>query len=64
MPLSEQVSIADQIDAAFARAERLEAEAARAKETQRRAKKAAKGADEDSDTPLLDRAEDDEAADA
>jgi hypothetical protein len=40
-----------------------EAEAARAKETQRRARKAAKGADDEADTPQLDGVEEPEASD-
>lgn len=55
----------DQHRAQFLQAHPDEAEAARAKEAQRRTRKAAKsGSDDDTDTPLLDSVEDDEAADA
>jgi hypothetical protein len=54
----------DQHRAQFLHAHPDEAEAARAKETQRRARKAAKGADEEGDTPLLDGVEETEASDA
>ena len=52
--------------AQFLQAHPDEAEAARAKETQRRARKAAKGAEDENDTPLLNRAgeETEEATDA
>ena len=50
--------------AQFLQAHPDEAEAARAKETQRRTRKAAKGADEESDTPLLDGVEEPRASDA
>ena len=50
--------------AQFLQAHTDEAEAARAKEAQRRARKSAKGADEEDDTPLLDGVEESEASDA
>jgi hypothetical protein len=50
--------------AAFLKAHPEEVEAAQSKEAQRRARKAAKGTDDDSDTPLLDRIEEEEPADA
>jgi hypothetical protein len=53
----------DQHRTQFLQAHPDEAEAARAKETQRRARKAAKGADEEGDTPLLDGVEEPEASD-
>jgi len=51
----------DQHRAQFLQAHPDEGEAARAKETQRRARKAAKGADAEGDTPLLDGVEEPEA---
>jgi hypothetical protein len=53
----------DQHRAQFLKDHPDEADAARAKEAQRRTRKAAKSADEDSDTPLLDGVEDPEACD-
>jgi Eco57I restriction-modification methylase len=50
--------------AAFLKAHPEEVEAAQTKEAQRRARKAAKDTDDDTDTPLLDRTEEDEPADA
>jgi predicted RNA-binding protein YlxR (DUF448 family) len=50
--------------AAFLKAHPEEVEAAQTKEAQRRARKAAKTTDDDTDTPLLDRTEEEEAADA
>jgi predicted RNA-binding protein YlxR (DUF448 family) len=50
--------------AAFLKAHREEVEAAQTKEAQRRARKAAKDTDDDTDTPLLDRTEEEEPADA
>jgi hypothetical protein len=49
--------------AEFLKKHHEEVKAAQAKETQRRARKAAKGADEEGDTPLLDGVEDPEASD-
>ena len=53
----------DQHRTQFLKARADEAEAARAKETQRRNRKTAKGADEESDTSLLDGVEEPEASD-
>jgi hypothetical protein len=50
--------------AAFLKAHPEEVEAAQTKEAQRRARKAAKDTDDDTDTPLLDRTEEEEPADA
>ena len=50
--------------AAFLKDHPDEVNAAQTKEAQRRARKAAKGTDDDSDTPLLDRTEEEEATDA
>jgi predicted RNA-binding protein YlxR (DUF448 family) len=50
--------------AAFLKAHPEEVEAAQTKEAQRRARKAAKDTDDDTDTPLLDRTEEEEASDA